>query len=177
MWVVLVLVGCCLGLHVHASGGGTGSVEDLLGKRRRLKDAFTPKNSCTGSVTLRDEKGKEYVVNNTELNVNFKPSSIELLGSCCYYLYQHSTRQAGKYQLLVGEGQVKPGLVWVGSVFKTPCKVQSGSVLMTVFLVLGCLLLAVILGFLISKLRTKRRGGLVKLEPEDIQYDSTQLNK
>ena len=76
MWVVLVLVGCCLG----ASGGGTETVKELLGKRRGLKDAFTPKNSCTGSVTLRDEKGKEYVVNNTELNVNFKPSSIELLG-------------------------------------------------------------------------------------------------
>merc|ERR1711971_492741 len=138
-------------------GGDTESVKEVLGGRRKLRDAFTPKTFCSGSVILKNEKGKEYVVNNTELNVNFKPSSIELHGNCCYYLYHHSTKQAGKYQLVKEEGQTKLGLAWVGSVFKTPCKAQSGSVLMTVFLVLGCLLLAVILGFLISKLRTKRR--------------------
>ena len=51
-----------------------------LGGRRKVRDQFTPKDFCTGSITLSDAKGKEYVVKTTELNVNFKPDSIELLG-------------------------------------------------------------------------------------------------
>eukprot|EP00092_Neocalanus_flemingeri_P015975 GFUD01017293.1.p1 GENE.GFUD01017293.1~~GFUD01017293.1.p1 ORF type:complete len:178 (+),score=36.00 GFUD01017293.1:57-590(+) len=135
--------------------------------RRKLRDPFTPKGFCTGSITLRDAKGKVYVVKATELNVNFKPDSVELIGSCCYYLYQHSTKQAGDYQLVTEEGPVKPHLGFVGSVFKTPCQVQSGSVLMTVFLVIGILLMAIILGFVISKMRTKRQHKMLKAEEDD----------
>ena len=45
------------------------------------------------------------------------------LGSCCFYLYRHSTRQSGDHQLLAREGQIIPSLATVGSVFETPCQV------------------------------------------------------
>ena len=84
MWVVLVWALCglisSLGKHAEASDQAEKTFQDLLGERRRLREGFRPQTLCAGSVTIKDAKGKEYVVNSTELNVNIKPSSIELLG-------------------------------------------------------------------------------------------------
>merc|ERR1712013_292059 len=158
-----------MGVKVGAGtlGEGSKSLEDLLGGKRKLREAFSLP-SCKGSVKLRDSDGNVYVVNATEINVNFKPSSIELVGSCCFYLYRHSTKQSGDHQLLAREGQIIPSLATVGSVFETPCQVQAGNVIMTVLLVLGCVVLALILGFLlISRARRNSRGqGLNKIQQD-----------
>ena len=45
-----------------------------------MREGFRPQTFYGGSVKIKDAKGQEYVVNITEINVNIKPSSIELLG-------------------------------------------------------------------------------------------------
>ena len=82
MWVMVGLViTIIMGLRVGAGslGEDSKSLEDLLGGKRKLREAFSLP-SCKGSVKLRDSDGNVYVVNATEINVNFKPSSIELVG-------------------------------------------------------------------------------------------------
>ena len=82
MWVMVMMVGLVItimkvGASTQEEGGK--SLEDLLGGKRKLREAFSLP-SCKGSVRLMDSEGKVYVVNTTEINVNFKPSSIELVG-------------------------------------------------------------------------------------------------
>ena len=69
-----------VGVQIRATQGKEDkALEELLGKRRRLREAFSLQ-SCKGSVRLKDDDGKVYEVNTTEINVNIKPSSIELIG-------------------------------------------------------------------------------------------------
>jgi len=50
------------------------------GETQNVQEPFKLNGVCNGSVTLKNAKGNVQVVKNSELNVNFKPESIELLG-------------------------------------------------------------------------------------------------
>ena len=72
MWVWWVVV---YGVLVKAD-----EWEDLLSKRRKVREEFAPRGICKGAIKIEDEEGKKHFVNSTELNVNVKPVTIELLG-------------------------------------------------------------------------------------------------
>ena len=90
MWVMVGLVITIMGVKVGAGtlGECSKSLEDLLGGKRKLREAFSLP-SCKGSVKLRNSDGNVYVVNATEININFKPSYIELVGKHSFLIINY----------------------------------------------------------------------------------------
>ena len=69
----------------EAEETGANGLFKSPGEKRKVREPFKPRNVCSGSITLKTANGNEHVVQTSELNVNFKPDSIELYGKWGQY--------------------------------------------------------------------------------------------